>query len=96
MKPGTAFDVWGAALNDALGKIENFGAETVVVSLGVDTFETDPISFFKLKSEDFKTYGGAIAGLGRPVHFVMEGGYDIDEFGLNTVNILQGFEDNLR
>jgi acetoin utilization deacetylase AcuC-like enzyme len=92
MKPGTDFEKWGIALDDALVNIRKFGAEAIVVSLGVDTFETDPISFFKLKSEDFTTYGGAIASLGLATHFVMEGGYDIDEIGLNTVNVLQGFE----
>ena len=91
-KPGTGYDLWGNALNDALENIRKFGAEVLVVSLGVDTFETDPISFFKLKSDDFTTYGAAIASLGLPTHFVMEGGYDIDEIGLNTVNVLQGFE----
>jgi acetoin utilization deacetylase AcuC-like enzyme len=92
MKPGTGYDLWGNVLNDALENIRKFGAEVLVVSLGVDTFETDPISFFKLKSDDFTTYGAAIASLGLPTHFVMEGGYDIDEIGLNTVNVLQGFE----
>lgn len=92
MKPGTAFDAWGKALDDALGHVKHLDTEVLVVSLGVDTFETDPISFFKLKSDDFFTYGKTIAKLGLPTHFVMEGGYDIDEIGLNTVNVLQGFE----
>jgi len=63
-----------------------------VVSLGVGTFEQDPISFFKLKSDDFLTTGKLIAELQRPTLFVMEGGYDIEELGINTVNVLQGFE----
>jgi len=92
MKPGTGFDKWRAALDDALDNIRIFGAEILVVSLGVDTFENDPISFFKLTSDDFFTYGRSISRLGIPTHFVMEGGYDIDEIGLNTVNVLQGFE----
>lgn len=93
MKPGTAWDQWGSALDDALTRIGKFGAEILVVSLGVDAFETDPISFFKLTSVDYTTCGAAVARLGLPTHFVMEGGYDIDEIGINTVNVLQGFED---
>lgn len=93
MKPGTAYDQWGSSLRDALNNVKEFGADILVVSLGVDTFETDPISFFKLKSDDFLSYGRAIAELRLPTLFVMEGGYDIDEIGLNTVNVLQGFED---
>jgi acetoin utilization deacetylase AcuC-like enzyme len=58
----------------------------------VGTFEQDPISFFKLKSDDFLTASKLIAELQRPTLFVMEGGYDIEELGINTINELQGFE----
>jgi len=91
MKPGTQFDEWRAALLDSLKKISAFKPDALVVSLGVDTFEDDPISFFKLKSNDFITYGADIAKLDLPTLFVMEGGYDIGEIGINTVNVLQGF-----
>ena len=91
MKPGTEFEQWREALLDALEKVKAYKPEALVISLGVDTFENDPISFFKLKSEDFITYGADIASLGIPTLFVMEGGYDIDEIGINTVNVLQGF-----
>ena len=61
------------------------------MSLGVDTFEKDPISFFKLSSDDFSRYGTQIAGLGLPTLFVKEGGYAVEEIGINTVNGLSGF-----
>ena len=92
MPPGTSFETWRNALADALAKIAAFKADALIVSLGVDTFETDPISFFKLKSPDFATYGADIAALNLPTLFVMEGGYDIAEIGLNTLNVLTGFE----
>ena len=91
MPPGTPFSEWRKALTSALERIAKYAPDALIVSLGVDTFETDPISFFKLASPDFTTYGGDIAGLGLPTLFVMEGGYDIDEIGLNTVNVLEGF-----
>lgn len=91
MKPGTGFDEWRTALADALTKVTEFKPDALVISLGVDTFENDPISFFKLKSDDFTTYGADIAKLKLPTLFVMEGGYDIEEIGINTVNVLQGF-----
>jgi len=91
MKPGTGFDEWRAALTDALAKVTKFSPDALVISLGVDTFENDPISFFKLKSADFVSYGADIAKLKFPTLFVMEGGYDIEEIGINTVNVLQGF-----
>jgi len=92
MKPGTGFDEWRAALCDAFGKVQEFKPDALIISLGVDTFENDPISFFKLKSDDFTTYGADIAALELPTLFVMEGGYDIDEIGINTINVLQGFD----
>jgi acetoin utilization deacetylase AcuC-like enzyme len=92
MPAGTPFSKWSAALDDALDRISEFGADAVVVSLGVDTFERDPISFFKLVSEDFTKMGGRIESLGLPTLFVMEGGYAVEEIGINTVNVLTGFE----
>ena len=79
-------------LKESLEKIESFETEIIVVSLGVDTFEKDPISFFKLKSGDFLSIGKLIAELELPTLFVMEGGYNINELGVNVVNVLQGFE----
>ena len=62
-----------------------------MVSLGVDTFEHDPISFFKLKAADFTAYGRLIGALGVPTLFVLEGGYAVADIGVNAVNVLQGF-----
>lgn len=92
MPPGTTFETWRAALKDALARIADYKPDHLIISLGVDTFETDPISFFKLTSEDFTTYGADIAALNLPTLFVMEGGYDIAEIGINTVNVLTGFD----
>jgi acetoin utilization deacetylase AcuC-like enzyme len=93
MPPGTKYDVWSKALADALRRIRRFTPDALVVSLGVDTFKDDPISFFKLTSDDFLSYGAAIAKLGLPTLFVMEGGYAVEAIGINTVNVLEGFLD---
>jgi len=92
MLPGTPYQVWAEALEDAINKIEDFGAEALVISLGVDTFEKDPISSFKLTSEDFSRYGERLGRLGLPTLFCMEGGYGVKEIGLNVANVLSGFE----
>ena len=92
MPPGTGYSVWGSALDDAVSRIAAFSPDALVVSLGVDTFERDPISFFRLKSDDFTDYGGRIAKLKLPTLFCMEGGYAVEEIGINTVNVLEGFE----
>ncbi|MCP4432580.1 MAG: histone deacetylase family protein [Gammaproteobacteria bacterium] len=92
MGPGTGFKSWGSALDDACQKIRNYAPDALVISLGVDTFENDPISFFKLASDDFKRYGATIGGLNLPTLFIMEGGYAVEEIGINAVNVLQGYE----
>ncbi len=89
---GTAWDTWGAALEEACRAIEAFGPDALIVSLGLDTFEGDPISKFKLKREDYPKIGGRIARLGRPTLFVQEGGYAVEDIGHNAVGVLSGFE----
>ena len=89
---GCSFDRWAEALEDACARIAAFAPCALVVSLGVDTFKGDPISFFRLESADFTTYGARLARLGLPTLFVMEGGYAVEEIGINTVNVLAGFE----
>ena len=89
---GSAWDIWGAALETACQRIAAYGAEVIVVSLGVDTYMNDPISQFKLDSPDYLTMGRRIAALGVPTLFIMEGGYAVEAIGVNAVNVLEGFE----
>jgi acetoin utilization deacetylase AcuC-like enzyme len=89
----TEFSVWVSALGRALDRIRGFRPDALVVSLGVDTFAGDPISFFKLQSRDFSTYGRMIGECKLPTLFVFEGGYAVADIGVNTVNVLTGFED---
>jgi acetoin utilization deacetylase AcuC-like enzyme len=88
---GSDFVAWRAALATALRAIAAFGAQALVVSLGVDTFEGDPISGFRLQSDDYLRVGEDIAAAGLPTAFVFEGGYAVDEVGVNAVNVLEGF-----
>lgn len=90
---GTDYARWSEALEAAAEEITRFGPELLVVSLGVDTYEEDPIGFFRLKSEDFSCLGRRLEKLGLPTLFVMEGGYAVDALGTNVVNVLAGFEE---
>ncbi len=89
---GTEFETWFAALEVGCSKLEAYKPDVVLVSLGVDTFEKDPISRFKLRSEHYPQIGARIAKLGLPTLFVMEGGYAVAEIGVNAVGVLTGFE----
>ncbi len=88
---GTGFAPWRDALALALRSIRGFGAQALVLSLGVDTFEGDPIAGFGLHSADYLRVGEDIAAAGLPTAFVFEGGYAVAEVGINAVNVLEGF-----
>ncbi len=88
---GTDYATWAQALETALAGIARFGADALVVSLGMDTFEGDPISGFKLKTDDYLRIGERLAKAGLPTVFIFEGGYAVEEVGVNAVNVLQGF-----
>jgi acetoin utilization deacetylase AcuC-like enzyme len=87
----TEWPEWVAALEIGLNRINNYGADAIVVSLGVDTYKDDPISHFRLDHDHFTQIGSRIASLQKPTLFVMEGGYAVAEIGINTVNTLTGF-----
>ena len=91
MPPGADYGVWSRYLMRALGRISDYGAQALVVSLGVDIFEKDPISFFKLTSDDIGRAGDEVARLDLPTVIVMEGGYAIAEVGVNTANFIGNF-----
>ena len=81
-----------SALAEACATVGGFAPDALVVSLGVDTFEDDPISAFRLRGDDYRRIGESIASLGLRTLFVMEGGYAVREIGINVVNVLQAFE----
>lgn len=90
LPPGTDGVGWLQALQPALQAIQRHGAAAIVVSLGVDTFEHDPISRFRLRSSDYLEMGRHIGALGLPTAYVLEGGYATEAIGTNVVNVLAG------
>ena len=89
---GTGYATWRAALDTALQAVADFGAQALVVPLGLDTFAGDPISGFTLQTGDYLAIGQALASAGVPTVFTFEGGYAVAEVGVNAVNVLQGFD----
>jgi len=89
---GTDWARYAEALGRALHRVRDFGPDVLLVSLGLDTFEDDPIAQFKLTRPDYLRMGEAIAGLKLPTIFNFEGGYDLNGLAEITVNVLEGFE----
>ncbi|EGY8943225.1 histone deacetylase family protein [Salmonella enterica subsp. diarizonae serovar 60:r:z] len=89
---GSGWQTYQPALKTALDAVKRFGPDVLIISLGLDTFEGDPISHFRLTSSDFIRVGQEITRAGIKTLFVMEGGYMVDEIGINCVNVLVGYE----
>ncbi len=92
LPPGTTWPTYAEALDHALRWLGGFDPDALVVSLGLDTFAGDPISAFRLETDDFPRLGERLASLGKPTVFVLEGGYAAEDLGRNAVGVLGGFE----
>lgn len=88
---GATPQLWFDALATAAEGLRSVRPDFLVVSLGVDTFSQDPISQFRLETDDFHKVGQRIAELRLPTLFVMEGGYAVNALGRNVTNVLTGF-----
>ena len=75
-----------AMLSGLLGTVSG-----LIVSFGADTWAGDPISYFKLQTEDYEVLARDIAAHGWPTVIAMEGGYAIDALGANVTSLLAGF-----
>ena len=57
----TGWNEYEKALGKSLKKIYEFAPDFLVVSLGLDTYEEDPISFFKIHARNYQTMGQQLA-----------------------------------
>ncbi len=90
--PGTDDATYQTGLARAVEAIDAFGPTTLVVSLGVDTFELDPIADFALTTGGFARAGATVAELGRPTIVLQEGGYHVPTIGENVRTWLAAFD----
>lgn len=103
----SSFDTYREKLNVALERIREHDPVFVVVSLGFDTFELDPLGKFAIESGDYGVMAGEIRrGLRRvgargqegavkgevKVLVVLEGGYVVERLGENLMSWLEGWE----
>ena len=85
---GATSDAWFAALDTALGFLEGIRLDALVVSLGVDAYEHDPLGTFALSTPDFTRAGERIRSLGLATVIVQEGGYAVEALGANVAAFL--------
>lgn len=80
------------ALATGLQAIDSFGADVIVVALGLDAHENDPFQGFRVTTPGFARIAGAIAATGRRLLVVQEGGYLSDDLGPNLTAFLSGLQ----
>lgn len=88
---GTGDDGFRKALAQGLQAISDFGAEAVVLALGLDAFEGDPFAGLTVTTRGFGLISDDIRGLGLPTVIVQEGGYLCPELGDNLGAVLRGW-----
>lgn len=87
---GTGDDAYLAALDTALERIAASGADVVVVALGLDAHEADPLKGLAVTTEGFARIGAALGQIGLPLLLVQEGGYLSEALGRNLTSFLGG------
>ena len=89
---GSADAPWLDAGDKALARIKEFQPTALVVALGLDASESDPLQGLKVTGAGFHAMAEKVARLGLPTVLVQEGGYLGDDLGRNLVHFLAGFE----
>ncbi len=88
---GTADAGWLAAIEHGIAAARRFGAEALVVSLGFDASEHEPLASLKVTEDGFARAGAALRGLSLPTAIIQEGGYNVDLIGSLLERFLTGW-----
>ncbi len=95
LPPGSGDEMWCDALDRVTERVAAFGAEAVVVSLGVDAAAADPESPLLVSEAGYRAAGRALGGLALPTVVVQEGGYHLPSLGDLVCAYLDGHAGHL-
>ena len=93
LAPGSGDELFVEALAEAVAAIQRFAPSLLLVSLGLDAQENDPLGVLKVTTDGFVHIGAEISQLQMPTLIIQEGGYLCPELSNNLVGFLQGFQD---
>ena len=92
LRAGATNEDYLQATDQAVDAIAAVPGSVVVVSLGFDTYGLDPIGDFALTTDVYHEVGRRVAGLGRRLVILQEGGYHRPSLGENARAWLRGAE----
>lgn len=82
---------WLAAIDAALVRIAEFAPGALVLALGLDAHENDPLRGLSVTTGGFAKAAGRIRAAGLPTVIVQEGGYLSDDLTDNIASFLGGW-----
>lgn len=84
---------WLAAIEQAVRELALFAPEAVVLSLGLDAHENDPLRGLAVTTDGFRRAGALLAQIREPMAMIQEGGYLSDDLSRNLAAFLSGYLD---
>ncbi len=91
LPPGSDATAYIATLVQALEYVLTFNPDHLILSLGFDTYQSDPFSSFTLSLPTFAEIGRCIGQLNKPTLLVQEGGYGLKDLGTLAIQFFNGF-----
>jgi acetoin utilization deacetylase AcuC-like enzyme len=91
LAPGSGDREVLAAVDEALAAIAEFVPDALVVSLGFDASEHDPLGVLKVTSQGFAAMAQRIEAAALPTVLIQEGGYMSAALGRNLAEFLAAF-----
>lgn len=88
---GSGDEAWLAAVAEGIERIRGFGAEALVVSLGFDASEHEPLAALRVTADGFARAGAMIRALNLPSAIIQEGGYSVEWLGRLLQRFLTGW-----
>ena len=83
---------WLNAVGAGVDRIRRFGADALVLSLGFDASEHEPLRFLSVSDDGFARAAGLVASLRLPTAIIQEGGYDLPTIERVLPRVLGAFE----
>lgn len=93
LEHGLGDDAFLSAIECGLARIAEFEPAALVLALGLDASEHDPIGALKVTTGGFSRAATTIAGAGLPTAIIQEGGYLCDALPENLAAFLKAFDE---